>query len=120
MPHAWVSSDYVRSALDMFAYEGEADGALLIGAGWKAEWLAHGITLRGLSTSVGTLDLELKRQAHGWTLDLPRPLRGAARLVWPGSSPLPQATHQGRPLAWEGRELPLPPAPASLLLADPS
>lgn len=120
MPHAWVSSDYIRSALDLFAYEREADGTLLIGAGWKPEWLASGITVQGLSTSFGELALQLKRQPQGWTFDLQRPLRGAARLAWPGSGPLPHATVQGRPLAWEGRELPLPPAPASLRLADPS
>jgi hypothetical protein len=120
MPHAWVSSDFIRSALDLFAYEREADATLLIGAGWKTEWLDPGITLRGLSTSVGTLDLQLKRQAHGWTLDLQGPLRGAARLAWPGSGPLPRATLEGQPLSWEGRELPLPPAPARLLLTDSS
>ncbi len=41
MPHAWVASDYIRSALDLFAYERESDGAIVIGAGFTADWLAH-------------------------------------------------------------------------------
>jgi hypothetical protein len=120
MPHAWVSSDYIRSALDLFAYEREADDTIVIGAGWKPEWLAQGITLRGLSTRFGPLALQLKREAQGWRLDLASPLRGQARLVWPGQGPLPRATLQGRPLAWQGRELPLPSAPATVLLTEPS
>jgi hypothetical protein len=120
MPHAWVSSDYIRSALDLFAYEREADDALLIGAGLKPEWLAQGeIELSGLSTPYGRLDYRLLRSARGWTLELPRPLvglRGGLRLVWPGSGALPKATHEGRALAFQGRELRLPDPPAVIQL----
>ncbi|HEX6039226.1 discoidin domain-containing protein, partial [Longimicrobium sp.] len=33
MPHTWVGSDFIRSALDLFAYERTADSALVVGAG---------------------------------------------------------------------------------------
>ena len=126
MPHAWVSSDYIRSALDLFAYEREPEATLVVGAGLKPEWLAQGdIEVRGLSTPYGPLNYRLARTPQGWRLDL----LGAAgertahevqahetRLAWPGSTRLPEARHEGRLLAWQGRELPLPPAPATVHL----
>jgi hypothetical protein len=33
MPHTWVGSDFIRSTLDMFAFESESDSSLVIGAG---------------------------------------------------------------------------------------
>lgn len=116
MPHAWVSSDFIRSALDLFAYDREADGATVIGAGLKPEWLAQGdIAVRGLSTPHGPLDYRLSPAPHGWRLELQR--AGAeVRLSWPGTGPLPAARHDDRPLAWQGRELVLPPAPAIVQL----
>lgn len=120
MPHAWVSSDYIRSALDLFAYEREADDALVVGAGLKPEWLRQGdIEVRGLSTPYGRLDYRLTRNDIGWTFELGPGLsatRGGVRLVWPGEGPLPKATLDGRALAWEGRELPIPGAPAKVIL----
>ena len=51
LPHAWVASDYVRSVLDMFAYEREADDALVIAAGIPEAWLdGEGVSVRGLRT----------------------------------------------------------------------
>src|SRR5688500_8752270 len=38
MPHTWVGSDFIRSALDMFAYERESDSSLVIGAGIPEKW----------------------------------------------------------------------------------
>ena len=35
MPHGWVGSDFLRSFLDLFAYEG-AGGSLVLGAGHSA------------------------------------------------------------------------------------
>lgn len=120
MPHAWVSSDYVRSALDLLAYDEEREHRLILGAGLKAAWLQQGdVVLRGLSTPYGRLDLGLSRSASGWTLDLPRPLQGlsgGAHLRWPEGLALPRAMHQGRELAWRGRELALPEAPVRIEL----
>jgi hypothetical protein len=63
LPHAWVASDYVRSVLDMFAYERESDQALVIGAGIPEDWLdGEGIAVKGLRTSYGSLDYRLQRR----------------------------------------------------------
>ena len=39
LPHGWVASDYIRSALDLFAYERDGDGALVLAAGVPPAWL---------------------------------------------------------------------------------
>ncbi|MCE4537785.1 hypothetical protein LXT12_11045 [Pelomonas sp. P7] len=121
MPHAWISSDYLRSALDLFAYEREAGGSLVLGAGLPLRWkLAGDIGVAGLSTAWGRLDYRLERRAAGgWTLSIdrrPERLAGELRLAWPGDEALPRASAEGRELAWQGRELPLPPGVAAVQL----
>jgi hypothetical protein len=119
LPHAWVASDYIRSALDLFAYEREADASLVIGAGWKPEWLAHGLQVRGLSTAFGQLDYRLERVGDGWRFTLARSLpeaRGGMLLQWPGDSALPLARLDGRELPWRGRSLALPATAGTLTL----
>ncbi len=112
MPHAWVSSDYLRAALDLLAYEQESSGSLVIAAGVPARWREAGeVGVAGLSTAWGRLDYRLLRRAGGWTLHLdrrPDRLPGLVRLAWPGTEPLPRARAAGQALAWQGRELPLP------------
>jgi hypothetical protein len=57
MPHAWVASDYVRSVLDMFAYERDSDHALVLGAGLPPDWFSGpaGVGAAGLRTPYGVL-----------------------------------------------------------------
>jgi hypothetical protein len=107
MPHAWVSSDYIRSALDLFAYERESERAIIIGAGWKPAWLQSEIAVQGLSTQFGPLSYRLQPTTQGWTLQVSG-VDAAARLVWPESLALPKASHQGQPLQWQGRALVVP------------
>lgn len=119
LPHAWVASDYIRSALDLFAYEREADASIVVGAGWKTEWLAQGLEVRGLSTAFGVLDYKLERASDGWRFTLARGLpdaRGGVQLQWPGDGPLPLAQIDGRVLSWSGRSLTLPAAAGTLTL----
>lgn len=121
LPHAWVASDYIRSALDLFAYEREADASLVVGAGWKREWLAQGLAVRGLRTSLGVLDYALERVPGGWQLRLervPAEARGGIRLQWPGDGALPAALLDGRELPWDGRSLLLPAVAATLTLRE--
>ncbi len=62
MPHAWVASDFIRSTLDLFAWERESDGAVVLAAGIPAEWLeGRGISVHGLRTTRGLLDYSLRR-----------------------------------------------------------
>jgi hypothetical protein len=123
MPHAWVSSDYIRSVLDLFAYDREHDAALVLAAGVPLEWLEReGVELRGLSTRYGVLSYRLARNESGWALEVEpglEGLKGGLRLAWPGSGPLPKATLNGRALEWTGRELVIPAPPATVMLTRP-
>lgn len=62
MPHGWVASDFIRSALDLFAYERYRDQAIVLAAGIPDDWLdGDGIAIRDLRTPYGTLSYALKR-----------------------------------------------------------
>ena len=67
MPHTWVGSDFIRSMLDMFAYEREADSSLVIGAGIPEKWVreSSGTGIRGLSTHYGKLNYTAKSAGSG-------------------------------------------------------
>ena len=62
MPHTWVGSDFIRSTLDMFAYERESDSSLVIGAGIPEGWVREegGVNIRGLSTHYGPLSYSMR------------------------------------------------------------
>ena len=61
MPHAWISSDYIRSALDLLAYSRDSDQALVLAAGVPTTWLASGaVGVQGLGTAYGTLAYQLR------------------------------------------------------------
>ncbi|MEP6509770.1 MAG: coagulation factor 5/8 type domain-containing protein, partial [Gemmatimonadales bacterium] len=62
MPHTWVGSDFIRSALDMFAFERESDSSLVIGGGIPENWAREekGVAIRGLSTHYGTLTYTMR------------------------------------------------------------
>ncbi|HEU4452144.1 MAG TPA: discoidin domain-containing protein [Longimicrobium sp.] len=61
MPHTWVGSDFIRSALDLLAYEDE-DGSLVIAAGVPEAWVreAPGVGVRDLSTHFGRLSYTMR------------------------------------------------------------
>ncbi|MGM9484575.1 hypothetical protein ACS5PN_25495 [Roseateles sp. NT4] len=124
MPHAWISSDFLRSALDLLAYERETTGSLVLAAGIPQAWRAAGdIGVTGLSTAWGRLDYRLLRRADGgWTLHIdrrPERLPGELRLAWPGTAQLPRANVETQALEWQGRELPLP-ANATTIQLEPT
>jgi hypothetical protein len=56
-----VGSDFVRSVLDLLAYERESDSTLVIAAGVPSAWVVEppGLAVRGLSTSFGPLGYTL-------------------------------------------------------------
>ena len=121
MPHAWIASDYIRSVLDLFAYEREGDDALVLGAGLSEEWMTSGVAVKNLSTAHGPLSYRLSPAPDGHVLELAggvMPPRGGVRLTWPLPGALPRASVEGGgELAWVGRELVLPPGPATIRLS---
>ncbi|HZO17378.1 MAG TPA: discoidin domain-containing protein [Gemmatimonadaceae bacterium] len=64
LPHGWVASDFIRSVLDLFAYEDERDtGAMLvIGAGVRDEWLREGdgVRVRAMPTRFGRIGYHMR------------------------------------------------------------
>ncbi|MEP7298545.1 MAG: hypothetical protein ABI702_20360 [Burkholderiales bacterium] len=66
MPHGWVASDHIRSVLDLFAYEHEGDGSLVLAAGVPMDWLrGPGLAIDGLRTPYGALRWKARAAANG-------------------------------------------------------
>lgn len=109
LPHAWVASDFVRSALDMFAYVRESDDSLVLAAGVPVEWLdGRGIGLRGMRTPHGSLGYSLRRAEGTLVLEVAADAGlppGGLVLPWPYAGEPGAATIDGAPVEWDGREL---------------
>jgi len=61
LPHTWVASDFMRSFLDLLAYERDSDHALVLAAGIPDAWIAApgGVAVRRLPTPWGLLNYSL-------------------------------------------------------------
>jgi hypothetical protein len=82
MPHAWIASDYVRSALDLFAYDRESDGSMVLAAGVQPDWLkGEGIAIRDLRTPYGRLGYTLTAKDKQVTLTITQPIHPPGGLV---------------------------------------
>jgi F5/8 type C domain-containing protein len=119
MPHAWVGADFIRSCLDLFAFERESDGALVLAAGVPAGWLREGpgIAVRRLRTQHGLLDYTLRNEERGlrFTIgDLAIPPEGIA-LRPPLEVPPRRVTVNGKPVPFSGEELVIRRLPADVL-----
>lgn len=113
MPHAWISSDYIRSALDLFVYERDADHALVLAAGLPTDWIDSptGVGVRDVRTPYGRLTYGLRRRAGVTTLTLSPGVAppGGFVLQWPEGQDLPSRVRiDGRAGEWTGRELAIP------------
>ena len=108
MPHAWVASDFVRGALDMFAWDRRDDQALVLGGGLSQTWLVNeGSAIRGLATPYGSLDFAMRgspRRLNATIAGSARPPGGFV-LAWPFGGPPPAARVDGRPAKWHDRAL---------------
>ncbi|MCD9031290.1 discoidin domain-containing protein [Luteimonas sp. Y-2-2-4F] len=109
LPHAWVGSDFVRSALDMFAYVREVDGSIVLAAGVPAEWLdGAGVRLHGMRTPQGTVGYRLRREGGALLLDVDADAGlpgGGLVLQWPYPTVPGATTIDGAPAQWQGNEL---------------
>lgn len=120
MPHAWVASDFIRSFLDILAYEDEARDALVLGAGIPASWLeGEGVTVKGLQTRHGTLSTSMKRTADGVVVHIEgglRPPSGGVVLRLPGPFRSASVDGQAVPVT-AGGEVAVRTLPADVLLS---
>jgi hypothetical protein len=121
MPHTWVGSDFIRSVSDMFAYEKESDSTLVIGAGVPRAWVtqAPGVTVRGLRTHYGSLDLAMRGTASRVRVTVGGDLRvppGGIVLASPYARPATRATVNGEPSEVTSAGVRLRAVPAVVLL----
>lgn len=120
MPHGWVASDFIRSALDLFAYERESDRALVLAAGVPAEWLAgDGIAIENLMTPYGKLSYTLKREGESLRLritDSGAKPPGGFVFAPPSGYVGGEAQLDGQPLSWREGRLAISALPADLIL----
>jgi hypothetical protein len=123
MPHGWVASDFIRSVLDLFAYERDVDQAVVLGAGIPPEWLeGSGVTVKDLRTPYGSLSYSLKKEGTGVVLRVaagPQVPPGGFVFVWPGKQPPPRDTRvNGGAASWRGTELRLDALPAKVVVNE--
>jgi hypothetical protein len=122
MPHGWVASDFIRSALDLFAYERAADDALVLAAGLPQPWLeGEGVTIENLRTPYGRLSYSLQSQGRHLILKVAaglQPPPGGLVFVWPGARPPGFTRLNGEPVSWQGAELRISQLPAEVNVGD--
>jgi hypothetical protein len=110
MPHTWVGSDYIRSFLDMLAYERESDSSLVIGAGVRDEWVKEppGIKVSNLSTEYGPLNYDMAALGKVVTINLRTGIRmppGGIVVYSPLDQPILSAAVDGVLTAVKGAEV---------------
>ena len=122
MPHGWVAADFIRSALDLFAYERESDQAMVLAAGIPAGWLGGpGIAVERLATPYGNLGYTLRKQGTRLTLRI-----DGASGTPPGGFVIRSSQRKlarrtlidGKPASWSGGELHIVRAPATVLIDE--
>ena len=118
LPHAWVESDYVRSALDMFAYGRESDDALVLAAGIPADWLeGEGVSVQNLRTPEGLLTYTLKAKDGVLRFDAPAGLilpKGGLVVSLPASWASGTASSAGSTMSLHDGELRITRLPARI------
>jgi len=118
LPHAWVASDFVRSALDMFAYTREIDDSIVLAAGVPADWLeGEGIAIRDMRTPDGKLSYSLHRADGKLELQVDAGLKlpaGGLVLPWPYATAPGKAMVNGKPVPWVDSELRILSLPAKV------
>ncbi len=122
MPHTWVGSGYVQAVRDLFAYEREDDGALVVAAGIPASWIAGDDTVgvRRLPTHFGILSYTLRRDGPNalrlrlfGDLDVPP---GGIVAYPPLPGPLRSVTANGHPVPHEGDRARIDEFPSDVIL----
>jgi hypothetical protein len=121
MPHTWVGSDYIRSVTDMFAYEREADDALVVGAGIMDDWVTRppGVSIRDLATHYGPLGYTMSGTASEVRVRIAAGLRvpaGGLAIRSPFSRLISSASVDGQPVAVNAGEIIVRKVPADIVI----
>ena len=121
MPHTWVGSDYIRSFLDMLAFERESDSSLVIGAGVRDEWVKDdpGIRVSNLSTEYGALNYDMRAIGRVVTVNLRTGVRmppGGIVIYSPLDQPILSATVDGAMAPVRGAEIRVRKLPATVTI----
>jgi hypothetical protein len=117
MPHIWVASDFIRSALDLFAYDRTSDHALVIGAGLPASWIDsnEGVSISGLRTPYGSVSYQIHEANGHITLHIDKGATPPGGFVF--ESPYDFATNvrvNGKTREWKDHSLSIESAPADV------
>jgi len=99
MPHTWVGAEFIRAALDLFAYDRPSTQSLVVGAGIPEAW-AHGLELKGVRTRYGALSLEMDVDGATARVHIGGELRvppGGIEVRSPIDRPVKAATLDGQP-----------------------
>ncbi|MDQ8027242.1 MAG: discoidin domain-containing protein [Brevundimonas sp.] len=112
MPHAWISSDYIRSVMDMLVYERDRDHALVLAAGVPTRWLdGEGVGIRAVRTAYGPLTYSFRadRRGHVLTIEPGVTPPGGFVLQWPAGETAPATVRiDGRAASFTNGELAIP------------
>ena len=119
VPHAWVASDYIRAALDLFAYVDRDAQAIVLAGGLDDDWLAEkGSDVRGLRTPYGTVDLAIRADGDAVVATIGGGAMppGGFVLPWPLSGEAGRATIDGKAvkIASDGLHIPARNGPISV------
>jgi F5/8 type C domain len=120
MPHAWISSDFIRSALDLFAYARPAASQLVLAAGIPPAWFdAPGVAIERLRTPYGPLSYSARRRSKSVVFELRSPAPpGGFVIPWPFEGEPGRALIDGKDAAWRERELLVTRTPARVELQE--
>jgi hypothetical protein len=122
LPHGWVASDFLRSALDLYAYDDAVTGTVVLGAGLPSAWLnGRGVTVEHLVTPWGRLSYRARHRAGTIAVTLTETPNAPGGLVldFPGVRADAIATVDGAPLpTYHGRLTLRQPAHHILIASD--
>ncbi len=121
LPHAWVASDFIRAALDLFAYVDQDQRAIVLAGGLDGDWLAdRGSDVRGLRTPYGTVDLTIRADGDRVlaTIGGDATPPGGFILPWPLDGEAARATVNGKPanVARDGLHVPARSGPTTVVM----
>jgi F5/8 type C domain len=122
MPHAWIASDYIRSALDLFAYARPAEQQLVLAGGVPLSWFAQsGVAVERLRTPYGALSYTARQKGKSLVFEVKSAAPpGGFAIPWPGEGEPPRALINGKEVTWQGNELRFSTSPARVVLEQPA